>query len=357
MLKRVHSQYILYVHILVRMRSVLKPALQSIWPLRASCNLLQLRKKVSQILPASILKHLPLHASEESLWPQIRNTLAMQTPKRLCVLMETPAVCERLLVSSSPPSSSSSSDDGKVYFMADDTPESLQDPKRYQACYNFIRDRLVQDEDPIYISTYIPDATPQESYFIMKQIVHNIYNAARDAKYYQQLQVVLHSDPAYLNVYEKFNKTSLDALFAGNPISDVQNDPIVILPCHFEEDYFMFHNKLYKRKREMLKTIIDFEEYVKEAYKDSDRKVVSITIEDIRAGSGGVVHIQNKLSSLEYGSIVIVNAVHYHDLHVFVLAALKAETDDGMRFVYRAADSFIASYLGKKIRPMKIDTV
>lgn len=276
----------------------------------------------------------------------------MQTPKRLCVLMETPAVCDRLLVTSSSSSSSDSPHDRRVYFMADNTPESLQDPKRYQACYNFIRDRLFQDEDPIYISTFIPDVTPQESYFIMKQTIHNIYSAARDAKYYQQLQIVLHSDPAYLNVYEEFDRKSLDAFFDGNPISDVQNDPIVILPCHFEENYFMFHNKLYKRKRDMLKTIIDFEEYVKNAYKDKNRKVVSITIEDIRADSGGVVHIQNKLSSLEYGSIVIVNAVHYHDLHIFVLAALKAEIDDGMRFVYRAADSFIASYLGKKIRPI-----
>ena len=99
----------------------------------------------------------------------------------------------------------------------------------------------------------------------------------------------------------------------------------------------------------MLKMVIDYEKYVSKAYKDANRKIVSITIEDIRTESGGVVHIQNKLSNLEYGSIVIVNAVHYHDLHVFVLAALKAETDDGMRFVYRAADSFLASYLGKKI--------
>ena len=52
---------------------------------------------------------------------------------------------------------------------------------------------------------------------------------------------------------------------------------------------------------------------------------------------------------MEYGIIVIVNAVHYHDLHVFVLAALKAETDDGMNFLYQAADSFIASYSGIKL--------
>lgn len=233
--------------------------------------------------------------------------------------------------------------------MSDNTAESLQDPKRYQACYNFISDKLVADEEPIFISTYMPDANPQEAYFITKQIITNLYDAARDVQYYRQLQIILHSDPVYLNIYKPFNRNILDALFDGNPISSVQNDPIIVLPCHFEENYCIFHNKLYKRKRDMLKTVLDFEEYIMEAYKDTDRKLVCITIEDIRSENGGVVHIQNILSNLEYGSIVIVNAVHYHDLHVFVLAALKAETDDGMNFLYRAADSFIASYSGIKL--------
>ena len=48
---------------------------------------------------------------------------------------------------------------------------------------------------------------------------------------------------------------------------------------------------------------------------------MSITIEDIRVG--GIHHVQNIIENLEEGSLVLVNAVNYHDLNIFTIAALQ----------------------------------
>ena len=52
----------------------------------------------------------------------------------------------------------------------------------------------------------MPDANPQEAYFITKQIITNLYDAARHVQYYRQLQIILHSDPVYLDIYKPFNR-------------------------------------------------------------------------------------------------------------------------------------------------------
>jgi signal-transduction protein with cAMP-binding, CBS, and nucleotidyltransferase domain len=108
----------------------------------------------------------------------------------------------------------------------------------------------------------------------------------------------------------------------------------------------MFNDTLYLQKRDLLKTVLDYNAFLSAAYEASvttgkARRVVSISIEDLRVG--GVLHVQNILESVETGSVVLVNAVDRHDLDLFTLAALQAELDERLSPIYRSSDSFIAS--------------
>ena len=66
--------------------------------------------------------------------------------------------------------------------------------------------------------------------------------------------------------------------------------------------------------------------------------VCSISIEMIR--EEGPDAICEKLTQVSKGTVVIVNAACYHDLEIFVLGLLEAESR-GKRFIYRCAASFV----------------
>jgi uncharacterized protein YgbK (DUF1537 family) len=81
----------------------------------------------------------------------------------------------------------------------------------------------------------------------------------------------------------------------------------------------------------------------------SSDKVVSITLEDIRIG--GPERVANILYTLQNSRVCIVNAVSRRDVEVFVLGLLLAE-EQGKRFIYRTAASFVPVRAGITQRPL-----
>ncbi|BAK33348.1 hypothetical protein MLP_03340 [Microlunatus phosphovorus NM-1] len=76
--------------------------------------------------------------------------------------------------------------------------------------------------------------------------------------------------------------------------------------------------------------------------------VAAITIADIR--EGGPDRVQEILSGLHDGQPVVVDTTCDADLHVVVLALLRAE-DAGQRFIYRTGPSFVRARTGQVATP------
>jgi uncharacterized protein YgbK (DUF1537 family) len=79
------------------------------------------------------------------------------------------------------------------------------------------------------------------------------------------------------------------------------------------------------------------------------KDVLSISIEDVRMG--GPAGITERLMNLEGPKICVVNAAGYRDVEVFVKGLLDAE-DQGRRFLYRSAASFVRVRAGISPRPL-----
>ncbi len=77
--------------------------------------------------------------------------------------------------------------------------------------------------------------------------------------------------------------------------------------------------------------------------------VATISLDDIR--NGGPDKVTKRLLGLKNGQTCIVNAVSYHDLEVFVLGLLVAESR-GRHFLYRTAASFVRVRAGIAPRPL-----
>ncbi|MCP4422953.1 MAG: hypothetical protein GY803_00530, partial [Chloroflexi bacterium] len=79
----------------------------------------------------------------------------------------------------------------------------------------------------------------------------------------------------------------------------------------------------------------------------NDIRAISLT--DIR--QGGAARIEQQLSQIHNGQIVIVNAVTMRDLEVFTLGLLQAESK-GKNFLYRTAASFVQVRAGQAPSPL-----
>ncbi len=86
-------------------------------------------------------------------------------------------------------------------------------------------------------------------------------------------------------------------------------------------------------------------EWVEEKSKGriKSEQTASISLGDIRIGGPDVV--ARRLSEIEGGTVVIINAANRRDLECFMLGLLKAEAV-GKRFIYRTGASFVAARAG-----------
>jgi len=77
--------------------------------------------------------------------------------------------------------------------------------------------------------------------------------------------------------------------------------------------------------------------------------VTSVTLDHLR--EGGPDQVQEILMGIEESGVVIVNALDYRDLEVFVLGSMQAERA-GKRFLYRTAASFVKVAAGIQDKPL-----
>uniref|UniRef100_A0A7S4K7V9 Hydroxyacid dehydrogenase n=1 Tax=Odontella aurita TaxID=265563 RepID=A0A7S4K7V9_9STRA len=93
-------------------------------------------------------------------------------------------------------------------------------------------------------------------------------------------------------------------------------------------------------------------EYVEEKTHGKIRRddVVSISLHDLR--EGGPPRVREKLNELIDGRPCVVNAVSVRDMEVFALGMMRAEEEDGKRFLARTAASFVQARIGLPKRPL-----
>ena len=83
----------------------------------------------------------------------------------------------------------------------------------------------------------------------------------------------------------------------------------------------------------------------------SSESVQSISIEDLRRG--GPEEVAQKLMEASLGGVSIVNAASYRDMEVAVAGLIQVE-EEGVRFVYRTAASFVRVRAGLEEKPLLV---
>jgi len=144
-------------------------------------------------------------------------------------------------------------------------------------------------------------------------------------------------------------------------------DGIIFCPALFEAGRLTFEDLHWVTKEDLLVPVGETE-FARDAifgYQNSNLRawvkektkrqfglenIFSISLESIRKrGPEGIRNLlQNKMGA---GKIAVVNAVDYRDLHVFVLGLLRAQ-QDGMRFLFNTAASFVKVRAGIPDRPL-----
>ena len=287
------------------------------------------RTRGTAALSRSILSALPLASNIESLWPRLNEALK-NDPRTLVVIDDDPTGCQTVY---------------DVNVLLDYSAEA-------------IRQQLEKDDSMFYVLTNTRGLPESEAISITSQVVENIYKAQFDIGStlgkLRQVQIISRSDSTLRGHYPAEVQAILDT-------SDEVYDGTILVPAFFEGGRVTFNDVHYLTENDQLIPVGEtaFAKDPHFGYKSSnlvdwvceksaafgtpveDRsRIVSISLCDIR--QGGPMEIADKLESMQHGSIVIVNAVHQHDLNTFVLGLLQAESN-GFNFLYRTAASFVAS--------------
>jgi uncharacterized protein YgbK (DUF1537 family) len=144
-------------------------------------------------------------------------------------------------------------------------------------------------------------------------------------------------------------------------------DATIVIPAFFEGGRYTFHNVHYVAEGDRLIPAADTE-FARDAtfaYRHSRltdwieektsgrvraRDVESIDLATLRLADGAVA-VRNQLLNLRPGAFLIVNAVAYADLEVFVHGLLQAESA-GRRYLFRTAASFVRIRAGILPQPL-----
>ena len=292
----------------------------------------------------AVLNSLPQYLdapSTDCLWPRLREAVKID-PKTLVVIDDDPTGCQTVY---------------DVNVLLDYS--SLAIRKELESCSRMF-----------YILTNtrgLPESTAVE---ITSRVVNNIYQAQLDLAAstgcpIRPVQIVSRSDSTLRGHYP----AETQAIVSASPEAF---DATIVCPAFFEGGRVTFGDVHYLTEGNSLVPVGEtpFASDPHFGYKASnlvdwvlekcqgrtdgvghlDRNMVtSISLEDIRIG--GIQHVADKLESLQHGSVVVVNAVHQHDLNTFVLGLMNAESN-GCNFLYRTAASFVASRGGLEPKPL-----
>lgn len=273
----------------------------------------------------SILNTIPQALNIESAWPQLREAVKID-PRTLIVIDDDPTGCQTVY---------------DINVLLDYSVES-------------IRKQMEKNDRMFYVLTNTRGLPESEAVSITSKVIDNIYKAQFDINTnlgrLLPIQILSRSDSTLRGHYP----AEIDAIMTSSP--EVY-DATIIVPAFFEGGRITFNDVHYLTEDEFFipvgetpfakdphfsyssSNLVDWivEKSKGEITRD---KVVSISLQDIR--QGGPHEIADKLESLQHGAVVVVNAVHQHDLNTFVLGLLHAE-GNGFNFLYRTAASFVSS--------------
>ena len=203
-----------------------------------------------------------------------------------------------------------------------------------------------------YILTNSRSLDAQQAWDLNQEIAHNLCLAAQAAGV--DFDVISRSDSTLRGHYPG-ELDALEAVFVKE--AGLKFDGHLLIPAFFEGGRFTANNIHYVQEGELLTPAGQTEfardavfgyrnsylpDYVEEKTggKTSATDVVSISIDDLRLG--GPELVSDKLIQVTDGRKIIVNAVDYQDMEIFVLGLLRAE-QAGKRFLVRSSASFVKS--------------
>ena len=252
----------------------------------------------------TILDSLPSFKSTDTLWPKLREAVSLD-PKRLIVLDDDPTGCQSIY---------------NCNILLDYSIISL-------------KKQLLYDNKLFYILTNTRAMSENDAINITKNVINNLQIASNEINYPYQLQIISRSDSTLRGHYPAEINAINNSLYYSN-------DGTIIVPAFFDGGRITMNDIHYVTEGNYLIPAGDtpfakdshfgfknsnLREWVKEKSNGSinDNQITSISLHDIR--EGGYMGVANKLdeSSNDSDSVIIVNAVHQHDLNTFVLGLLQ----------------------------------
>ena len=286
----------------------------------------------SNVIPISMLKHLPQHDEYTDKWGLNIHDLLRTDNRRMVVIDDNG-------------SGASTVHDTEILF--DYSIESIEK-------------KLLNDDNLFFIVANTRMMSEKNAEKVIENIINNLLIASNNIEYIKPLQIISRIDSTLRSHFP----SNIDVIMKHE---EMQYDGIIFAPCMFEWGRVTFNNTHYVEdvKGENLMPV-GSTKYAQDShlpYRSSDLRdwivekshgrinsndIISISLDDIR--TGGAVTVQNKLEWVENGQIVIVNALHKHDLDTFMLGLMLAEQNDGRKLVYCVGPSFIQSRLGVGMR-------
>lgn len=299
--------------------------------LRSPGQLRQLRKTSGRV-SKSILNTIPQASARESLWPALREAIKID-PKTLIVIDDDPTGSQTVY---------------DINVVLDYSVES-------------IKSQLDGGERLFFILTNTRGMPEPEASAVTTRVMDNIHQAQHESAAGRRhpIQIISRSDSTLRGHYP----AEVQAIIHASPYP---YDATVIVPAFFEGGRVTFNDIHYLTENDHLIPVgetpfaldphfgfrsSNLVDWVMEKSKGAISRdmIVSISLEDIRRGIPA--EIADKLEALQHGSVVVVNAVHQHDLNAFVLGLMEAE-GRGLSFLYRTAASFVSSRAGLEPRPL-----
>ena len=280
----------------------------------------------------SILNTIPQASARESLWPALRDAVKID-PKTLIVIDDDPTGSQTVY---------------DINVLLDYSMES-------------IKMQLDDGERLFFILTNTRGMPEPEATAVTSRVMENIHRAQHESSAGRRhpIQIISRSDSTLRGHYP----AEVQAIIHASPYP---YDATVIVPAFFEGGRVTFNDIHYLSENDHLIPVgetpfardphfgfhsSNLVDWVMEKSKGTTSRdmIVSISLEDIRRGVPA--EIADKLEALQHGSVVVVNAVHQHDLNAFVLGLMEAESR-GQSFLYRTAASFVSSRAGLEPRPL-----
>lgn len=209
---------------------------------------------------------------------------------------------------------------------------------------------LSDDASLFYILTNSRSLDGQDAWQLNQEIARNLCRASRATGV--DFDVISRSDSTLRGHYPQ-ELDALEEVFVRD--AGMAFDGRLLIPAFFEGGRYTAGDVHYVLEGEVL-TPAGQTEFAKDAvfgYANSflpayveektggrvaATEVISVGIDDLR--SGGVARVRKLLNEATGGKTVIVNAVDYADMEIFVLGLLDAE-EDGKRFLVRSSASFV----------------